>query len=272
MRLDIVLPAHNEEHRVGRTLQRYRRALDSPDVRFVVALDGCTDGTAAVVARHAASDRRVRFVEFPKLGKGGVLGEALRSAGAPLVAFVDADGATPPSELIRLRDRIVEFPTIDIAIASRRLPASVTPAPRSVARRVTSAGFAAAIRSIFGLPFADTQCGAKVMTNRAAAQLLPLVSSRDFLFDVDLLLTARELGLHVDEIPTVWIDKDGSKLDAARDARRMAASAMRLWLHHRVIPVEANEDRDVSSDNVIDLVPSTESARLASTDDRLVGA
>lgn len=273
MRLDIVLPAHNEERRIGRTLQRYRRALDEPDVRFLVALDGCTDGTAAIVARQAASDPRVRLLEFPKLGKGGVLAEALRASGAPMVAFVDADGATPPAELLRLRDHLVADPTCDLAIASRRLPASVNPAPRSLARRITSTGFALAIRSLFGLPFADTQCGAKVLTNEAATRLLPLVSSRDFLFDVDLLVGAQKLGMRTDEIPTVWIDKDGSKLDAVRDARRMAASAVRLWLHHRVIPVEQTPapltDGLPVDDNVIDLVPH---ATSAVRHDRLVGA
>ncbi len=271
MRLDIVLPAHNEERRIGRTLQRYRRALDSPDIRFLVALDGCTDGTASVVKRQAASDPRVRLLDFPKLGKGGVLTEALRSSGAPLVAFVDADGATPPAELLRLRDHLVEDSSCDLAIASRRLPASVNPAPRSLSRRLTSAGFAFAIRSLFDLPFADTQCGAKILTHDAASRLLPLVSSRDFLFDVDLLVGAQKLGLRADEIPTVWIDKDGSKLDAFRDARRMAASALRLWVHHRVIPVETTPtDADAHLvDNVIDLVPHTESV---SRRERLVGA
>lgn len=270
MRLDIVLPAHNEEHRIGRTLQRYRRAIDAPGVRFVVALDGCTDATASVVGRQAASDPRVRLLDFPKLGKGGVLGEALRSSTAPIVAFVDADGATPPAELLRLCERLTTCPRTDVVIASRRLPASVTPAPRSWSRRATSAGFAAAIRSLFHLPFADTQCGAKVMTNQAAQRLLPLVSSRDFLFDVDLLVTARRLDMGIDEIPTVWIDKDGSKLDTVRDARRMAASALRLWLHHRVIPVDRVAADD--ADNVISLVPGDIGVRTPIADDRLVGA
>lgn len=269
MRLDIVLPAHNEERRIGATLRRYRRALDDPDIRFLVALDGCTDATASVVAREAAADRRVRALVFPKLGKGGVLAEALRTSGAPLVAFVDADGATPAAELLRLRDELVASPGTDVAIASRRMSASVTPAPRSLARQVTSAGFAAAIRSIFRLPYADTQCGAKVFTGAAVDRLLPLLSSRDFLFDVDLLLTASELGMEVTEVPTVWIDKDGSKLDAARDARRMAASAVRLWLHHRVIPVESSAPAAATSDNVIDLVPAVS---VSTVHDRRVGA
>ena len=63
------------------------------------------------------------------------------------------------------------------------------------------------------------------------------MSSRDFLFDVDLLVVADRLGFDLVEVPTVWIDQAGSKLSAAADASRMLKSALRLWIHHRTMPV-----------------------------------
>lgn len=277
MHLDIVFPAHNEEGRIGRTLERYRRAIPDPDVRFVVALDGCSDGTAEVVLTHRRADRRIHLLQLPKLGKGGALAEALRACPAPLVGFVDADGATPPAELLRLAQRVAADEA-DVAIASRRLPASVTPAPRSLRRRLTSAGFAHAVQRLFGLPEQDTQCGAKVLHQAAARRITPLLSSRDFLFDVDLLLAAHDLGLTVVEVPTVWVDQAGSKVDALRDARRMAVSALRLWFHRRVLPVEPTPvpaaDAPVSPlldvGEVIDLTDHIDQDRRL--DEHLVGA
>ena len=76
-----------------------------------------------------------------------------------------------------------------------------------------------------------------MLTRRAAAHSVPLLSSRDFLFDVDLLLVAKQLRYDVVEVPTVWIDQAGSKIDVRRDARRMFAGAMRLWIHHHTIPI-----------------------------------
>ena len=92
-------------------------------------------------------------------------------------------------------------------------------------------------KALFGLPFTDTQCGAKVVRRAVVDQALPLLSSRDFLFDVDLLVTAERLGFRIVEVPTVWLDRDGSHVKAGADARRMAVSSLRLWLHHRVLPV-----------------------------------
>jgi glycosyltransferase involved in cell wall biosynthesis len=54
--LEIVIPAYNEEHRIDRTLTAYRGHPWDRSVRFLVALDACTDRTADIVARHAAED------------------------------------------------------------------------------------------------------------------------------------------------------------------------------------------------------------------------
>jgi glycosyltransferase involved in cell wall biosynthesis len=232
--LDIVIPAHNEEQRIDRTLRAYRAGFPQDDVRFLVALDGCEDATSDVVRAHAVQDDRVVLHEFPKLGKGGVLMETFRRTDADLVAFVDADCATPPAELARMTELADET---DGVIASRRLPASFTPCSRRRGRSLTSSGFAWGVRHLFNLPYADTQCGAKVIHRRVVDRVVPLMSSRDFLFDVDLLLVADRLGFEMVEVPTVWIDQAGSKLSAAADASRMLKSALRLWIHHRTMPV-----------------------------------
>lgn len=235
MGLSLVIPAHDEEHRIAPTLQSYREALSDSD-QIVVALDRCTDGTASVVMEQAKSDNRITLLEFPKLGKGGVIMEAFRSCPGDLIGFVDADGATPPAEFLRLVDA-ASRPGVDGAIASRRHPAAVLPADRSRGRKMASTAFALGVGALFKLPYGDTQCGAKVFRREVIESCLPFLSSRDLLFDVDLLAVASQLGYRITEIPTVWIDKEGSKIGLVSDSKRMALSSVRLWLHQRVMPV-----------------------------------
>jgi glycosyltransferase involved in cell wall biosynthesis len=230
LRLDIVMPAHNEEDRIGRTLSVYRDACPDPGVRFLVAMDDCRDRTAEVVQAHADEDERVELFEYPKLGKGGVIAETFRRADADLVGFVDADGATPPHELLRLAEAALEA---DGAIATRRHPASVLPARRTLARRLTSAGFALAVRRLLGLQYRDTQCGAKVLRREVVEDVLPRLRARDLLFDVDLLASAAEAGHRIVEVPTIWIDQEGSRVSAVGDGGRMGASLLRLWAQRR---------------------------------------
>ena len=231
MRLDIVMPAHNEEERIDRTLRVYRHACPGAGVRFLVALDSCSDRTPEIVRAHARVDRRVRALSYPKLGKGGVIAETFGRSDADLIGFVDADGATPPRELLRLAAAAAH---VDGAIASRRHPAALLPARRPLAREITSAGFAGGVRVLMGLPYRDTQCGAKVLRRDVVRDVLPRLAARDLLFDVDLLAAARERGWRVVEVPTVWIDQEGSRVSAVADSRRMGASLLRLWIRRRV--------------------------------------
>jgi glycosyltransferase involved in cell wall biosynthesis len=231
VRLDIVMPAHNEEDRIDRTLRAYRTACPDDGVRFLVALDSCTDRTPQIVHAHERADQRVRSFEYPKLGKGGVIAETFRRSNADLVGFVDADGATPPRELLRLADAAGR---VGGAIASRRHPAAMLPARRPLSREITSAGFASSVRMLMGLPYRDTQCGAKVLRRDVVSDVLPRLAARDLLFDVDLLAAARERGHRVVEVPTVWIDQEGSRVSTVADSRRMGASLLRLWMRRRI--------------------------------------
>jgi hypothetical protein len=84
------------------------------------------------------------------------------------------------------------------------------------------------------LPYRDTQCGAKVLRRDVVEDVLPRLATRDLLFDVDLLAAAREGGWRVVEVPTVWIDQEGSRVSTVSDSRRMGASLLRLWLRRRM--------------------------------------
>lgn len=227
--LDIIIPAHNEAHRIGPTLDAYRRGLAHPGVRFIVALDECEDATADVVRRHADADPRVELHAFPKLGKGGVIREAFLWCRGEMVAFVDADGSTMPDQLARL---VQAARRADAAIASRRLPASIVRG-RTVSRRAASAMFGWLVRRLFGLPYRDTQCGAKVFRSEVIERLLPRVTTGDLLFDVDLLLQARELGCRIVEVPTIWVARPGSKVGLLRDLVDVVGSLSRLWRRQR---------------------------------------
>ena len=100
-------------------------------------------------------------------------------------------------------------------------------------RRLASAGFAMSVRRLLGLPYFDTQCGAKVMRRESLERILPQVTLSDLSFDVDLLLAAREQRQHIVEVPTVWIDRDGSRVNALHDTRRMGGSLLKLWARER---------------------------------------
>lgn len=94
--VSLLVPAHDEERVIERSLRRYL-ALDYPRDRLqvVVVDDGSTDGTAGICARIAAEDERVTIVRIPPglggRGKALALNRGLPACRHELVAVFDAD-------------------------------------------------------------------------------------------------------------------------------------------------------------------------------------
>ena len=87
-RVVVVMPAHNEEEHLDPALDAVRGALDAlhrirPEVEsgVKVVLDGCTDASAEITARHAAADRRISALEVPFRSAGASRAAGIRAAG-----------------------------------------------------------------------------------------------------------------------------------------------------------------------------------------------
>jgi len=116
VRVDVVIPAFNEERVVGEVVASIPRP---PVSRVVVADNNSRDATAAVAAAAGAI-----VVPAPRQGYGSacLAGLAwLRANGPPdVVAFLDADGSDHPGELPLLLAPIADG-SADLVIGSRVL-------------------------------------------------------------------------------------------------------------------------------------------------------
>jgi glycosyltransferase involved in cell wall biosynthesis len=231
VRLSLVIPAHNEEHRLGTTLSLYAGALQATygaAFEIIVVANGCSDRTAEVARSFEPLQGRIRVIDIAEpIGKGRAVVAGLRAAHGAHILFADADAATSPESLLALADGL---DSADVVIGSRWLPDSVITKPQPLKRRAFSRLFNAAVVGLFGLPFADTQCGAKAFRRPAAKQLAAVVRESRWTFDVDLLLWARFLGLRVVEMPVTWADQPGSHLAVGATAREVAASLLHMKL------------------------------------------
>lgn len=231
MRLSIVIPAHNEEKRIGSMLEAYLpffTARYHHDVEFLVVVNGSTDKTDEVVAGYAARFPCVRLMVEPgRIGKGGAVMLGFRQAQGEFIGFVDADGATPPEAFQALMDNIGEAGGI---IASRWAKGSQVSPQQPFDRRVASRIFNMMTRTLFGLRLTDTQCGAKLMRRAAIQAILPHLGITQWAFDVDLLFQLRRGGFKIKEIPTTWRDVEGSKVQVGSASQEMMMALVRLRL------------------------------------------
>jgi len=231
MRLSIVVPACNEEFRIGCMLDAYLPFFTQrygQEVEFIIVVNGSTDRTEEIVRNYAARYPLVRVMVDPRrIGKGGALIMGFAEARGDLVGFVDADGATPPEAFQQLVENIGEAGAI---IASRWRPGAVVSPRQPPLRRLSSRVFHLLARLAFGLRLTDTQCGAKLMRREALMRILPHLGITQWAFDVDLLLHLQRAGFRIVEIPTTWRDQAGSKVELLRASLEMLAALARLRL------------------------------------------
>jgi cellulose synthase/poly-beta-1,6-N-acetylglucosamine synthase-like glycosyltransferase len=101
-RVSLLIAAHNEEAVID---ARIRNALasDYPTAKLniVVACDGCSDGTAAIVRRYA--HRGVRLIhDSQRRGKAATINAAMPQLGSEIVVLSDANTHVDPAAIRRL--------------------------------------------------------------------------------------------------------------------------------------------------------------------------
>jgi glycosyltransferase involved in cell wall biosynthesis len=231
MRLSIIIPAHDEGHRISKVLGDYLNYFTENSEVWVV-LDHCNDNTLDIVKEFEARYRNLDHGQTNVvIGKGAAILEGFKVAQGDVIAYVDADDATKATELDHMVSELGDF---DGIIGSRWLKDSVVVRPQTLSRKIASRVFNLMVRIMFGLPFLDTQCGAKAFKRAAIQAVLPELGTTSFAFDVDLLYLLKRKGFKIREFPIVWEDQPGSTLELKRAAPVMFAAIVRLRIKHSV--------------------------------------
>jgi glycosyltransferase involved in cell wall biosynthesis len=225
----IVIPAYNEEQRLGASLDKIAAWLAAQgwEAEVLVVNDGSRDGTAALASQYAARNPAVRLVENPgNRGKGYTVRNGMLHAQGEFLLFTDADLSAPIGEAAKLFAALRAG--ADMAIGSRWLESGTQTLRQPLYRQFFGRLFNLLLRLLLGLRFKDTQCGFKAFTRRAAQELFPRQRIERWAFDPELLYLARKLGLKVEEVPVEWAHDRGSTISPLRDGPRMFFDMLRI--------------------------------------------
>ena len=235
----IVVPCFNEAARLDPG--KLDALATAAEARVLTVDDGSTDDTAAHLDKLVGRDP-ARY-ELLALGANHGKGEAVRrgllaavDAGSELVAYCDADFATPPAEVARLVATLRAHHDAGVVLGSR-VALMGSDIHRSALRHYTGRLFATAGSLVLGVPVYDTQCGAKAfrVTGALRSALADPFVSR-WAFDVELLgrlLRHRDApppdgaGRFVELPLHEWREPGGSKL-TARAGLRAAVDLVRI--------------------------------------------
>lgn len=209
-----------------------RIELDDPDESTLRALDALDSLPATV---NAVPYRR---------GKGAAITAGFEHLDTDVLAFADADGATPVESIEAVVAPLLDAQA-DIAVGSRRHPDATVVSHQTHARRRMGDAFAWLARGLLDVDLYDFQCGAKAITAEAWSEVRAHLYEPGFAWDVEFIAMGGALGYPLVEVPVTWHDQPNSTVAPVRTATEMARAlfvarhrALRLQDHrfHRAFP------------------------------------
>jgi glycosyltransferase involved in cell wall biosynthesis len=218
IRYSIVIPAFNEERRIGTTLDHIMKYVSERNVRaeIIVVDDGSSDRTADVVMWYRRKTYRVKLVRIPHSGKGSAVRRGVQAAHGQFIFLCDADMHAGFAECEKLEAALLAG--ADVAIGSRWVEHCDSLDTQPLYRRASSRVFNLCTQRLLGLRFHDTQCGLKAFTRDVAKDLFAYQSIDGWGFDPELLFVASRLGYRVVEVPIKLVhDYSSSKFRPVQD-------------------------------------------------------
>ncbi len=212
--LSIVIPAYNEADRIGKTLEGTFAYLDTQSYgsEVIVVNDGSRDKTADEVLKFEGRGQ-LRLLHNPgNRGKGYSVRHGMLQAKGDIALFMDADLATPISEVPKVIEPIEEN-RYDVVFGSRALDRSLVGTHQSSIREAIGRTGNWIQWSLTGLNFKDTQCGFKAFRREAAQRVFAVQQIDGFGFDPEILFIAKRQGWRLLETPVRWNHVEGSKVN-----------------------------------------------------------
>ena len=200
MKLAVVIPAYNAVNTLAQVVGR----IPGDVFGIWIVDDGSTDKTLLAAGRLAQTDPRVRVVRREKNGGYGAAMKsglaAVAEEGADAVACVHADGQYAPEELPAMQETL-ESEELDLLQGSRIASGTAISGGMPAYKYIAGRALTFLENRVFGLRMSDYHSGYLLYGKRALASIRFEDLSDSFDFDLEVIASARALGLRIGERP-----------------------------------------------------------------------
>lgn len=219
IKLSVLIPAYNEEMRVGDTLKLFKDYLDQQDYAYevVVVDDGSKDLTAETVRK---THPWAQVAEYSvNRGKGYATRYGAQVCKGEFILISDADGSTPIDDIEKMWPKFDAG--CDIVIGSRAMVDSDVQIRQPLYRQSMGRIYNMVLRLLVLTPFKDTQCGFKAFRQSIVNPVIGRMTCDGFGADCEMLYIAAKLGYTVDEVPVRWLNSPDTRVHPIFDSLDM---------------------------------------------------
>lgn len=229
--VSVIMPAYNEEKRIGECFHRVLEVLKEYGQPFEVILeeDGSTDRTPQIMDELVKRYPFVKALHFPtRRGKGFGIRMGVEVSTGGLIVLIDSDMEYPPEKIPCLLGGLNDA---DIVVGGRMEWKNYR---TRVWRRLSSITYISLLKVLFKTDgLCDPQSGFKAYKREVIEAVSPL-SSKGFEIDTEILLKALKKGYTVKYLPITYTYKGNSKVDMLGDPLRMFLSVLRWKINGKI--------------------------------------
>ena len=191
--VSVVFPVHNESFIIEQTLRNYVAEFEDriEDLEFIVAEDGSTDDTKAVLERLEKELPIQLHMSDERKGYQQALKDAISHATKPWLFIVDSDYQFAAIDFWRLEPHREDY---DVVLGIKR------PRKDPFYRVLLSWGYNVLLRLFFGLPYRDMDTGFRLIRRSSADDIAPSVRFMSF-FTAEFVVRAHVAGCRIKEVP-----------------------------------------------------------------------
>lgn len=214
MFLSVIIPAYNEEKRIGSTLESINSYLkkQSYDAEIIVVANNCQDKTDDVVRDYQKDIPNLKLIDIEEStgGKGGAIKIGAKKSQGDHILFMDADNSTRIREFTHLLPYLNE--SYQAVIGSRAVKGAKVVIHQPVWREFFGKMANFLVQIILLPEIYDTQCGFKVFTKEAAKRVFEKQKILGWGFDMEILAIAKHFGFKIKEVPITWYNSPETRV------------------------------------------------------------
>jgi dolichyl-phosphate beta-glucosyltransferase len=205
--LSLVVGCYNAAVHLEKRLRDLVAFLDGigRDYEVLIVEDGSVDESLPILRRLEDDVPSINVLRNPRnMGKGYSIRNGMLNSKGKYIIFTDIDMTYAKRNLLAVLERLEQGDTF--VVGNRRLPESVYVVNNRLVKYVyrrhrMGNAFNALVRRLFGLTTRDTQSGLKGFSRSAAAKIFQQLYTDGFLFDIEIFIRSRTLGIPVVEVP-----------------------------------------------------------------------